>query len=340
MRTSHKLTQIILALASLVALAALSFGQVPILGQPGAAANIIEVSDQKPGSILVYPYYTSNTGQNKTDTRITLTNLMGTIAPIPPLGPNGQANGSVNVHLFFIEGSSCNQADLYVCLTKGASVSFKASDYDPDRTGYVVAVAVDVMGNPISWNALIGNAFVNAGTTVGNYGAEAFASQLGAGVQTAAVVNGLATLPLDGAVYDRGAVQFAVEIQSPNDATGQTIVQTAVTGNISTGAMNSVAQSGTGLVWRGDEKLVSFVRFIGGGCQSLNTINGTTPRVPTGLGVFLPKGSNGTVIYNTANPSVGLLITPTGNAWSGIRTLHKTQTAAGNLIIPVFMPAC
>ena len=129
-----------------------------------------------------------------------------------------------------------------------------------------------------------------------------------------------------------------MEIQSPNDAAGQQIVHVSLDGNIATAALTSVAQLGTGLLWRGDEKQGSFVRFISGNCQSINTINGTTPRVPTGLGVFLPKGSIGTLTYATNVGSVGLLLTPKTNTWSGIRTLHKTRTVNSTLTIPVFMP--
>ncbi len=353
MRTSHKLTQIFLGLAALVSLAAVSFGQVPTVGaQPPTPINQIEVSDQKPGSVLVFPYYTSN-AQTKADTRITLTNLMGTLSAVPP----GLGNGGIFVHIFFLRGSDCQQSDMYVCLTKGASISVKASEQDPEVTGYIVAVAVDMNGLPISWNALIGNAFVSAGTTVGNYGAEAFASTAAVGTfSTAAVVPGAtATLNFNGGIaanpnanppvvaapgYDRAADQFAVEIQSPNDATGQAIVHVSVNGDISTATVSSVSQSGTGLVIRGDEKQGSFVRFISGNCQAVNTITATAPRVPTGLGVFLPKGSIGTVVYNTNVGSVGLLITPNTNAWSGIRTLHKTRTINSALVIPVFMPVC
>ncbi len=329
MQTSHKLTRLFLGLASLISLAAMSFGQVPTFGAiaPITPVNQIEVSDQKPGSVLVYPYYTSN-AQAKSDTRITLSNLGAT---------------NVIVHLFLLSGNNCQQADQYVCLTKGASISFKASEQDPEMTGYIVAVAVNEMGAPIHRNQLIGNAFVNAGDVVGNYGAEAFAAIDGvvlAGQQIVAVApDGTAGLTFGG-VYDRAADQFAVEIQSPNDAAGQQIVHVSLAGNIATAALTSVAQLGTGLLWRGDEKQGSFVRFISGNCQSINTINATTPRVPTGLGVFLPKGSIGTLTYATNVGSVGLLLTPKTNTWSGIRTLHKTRTVNSTLTIPVFMPVC
>ena len=335
--TSHKFTQIFLGLAALVSLAAMSFGQVPTVGAfPAPVVNQIEVSDQKPGSLLVFPYYTSN-AQTKADTRITLTNLMGTLSAVPPTA----GNGSVIVHLFFLRGSDCQQSDQYVCLTKGASISFKASEQDPETTGYVLAVAVNAMGRPLHWNALVGNAFVNAGDIVGNYGAEAFAAADGFnGAVLPLNADGTATLPLDGNGYDRPADQFAVEIQSPNDATGQTIVHVSLSGNLSGGSMNNVAQAGTGLVVRGDEKQGSFVRFISGNCQSVNVINATTPRVPTGLGIFLPKGSIGTLVYNTNVGSVGVLLTPKNNAFSGIRTLHKTRTVSTTITIPVFMPVC
>jgi hypothetical protein len=188
---------------------------------------------------------------------------------------------------------------------------------------------------------LIGNAFVNNGATVGNYGAEAFASSLQDGSLTDGDgASGTAVLNFNGQAYDRGADQFAVEIQSPNDAAGQAIVHVSLAGNIASASVSGVAQNGTGLLWRGDEKQGSFVRFIGGNCQSINTISTSAPRVPTTLGVFLPKGHIGTLAYATNVGSVGLLLTPNTNAWSGIRTLHKTRTVNSSLTIPVFMPVC
>jgi hypothetical protein len=326
MQTSHKLTRLFFALASLVALATFSFGQVPTQGAGGVAVKQIEVSDQKPGSVLVFPYYTSS-AQSKADTRITLSNL-------------GAWN--IGVHIFFIAGNSCQQADQFVCLTKGASISFKTSDMDPEMTGYLLAVAVDAMGTPISYNALIGNAFLNISTVADNYSAEAFAAYRGAGEPAAELSNDgtLAALEFNGIYYDRGADQFAVEIQSPNDAPGQRIIHASLDGNLSAGSLASVSQSGTGLLWRGDEKQGSFVRFISGDCISDNTISTTAPRVPTGLGVFLPKGSIGTLSYATSAASVGLLLSPKANAWSGIRTLHKVRTKNSTITIPVYMPVC
>ncbi len=397
MRTSHKLTQLFLSLTALVALAAASLAQVPTnggivpsvggLGVVGIT-NQIEVSDQKPGSVLVFPYYTSNLN-TRTDTRITISNLATsnlTVVPAPGPNPVGafQYTGSIIVHVFFIRGADCQQSDQYICLTKGASISFLMSQQDPDTTGYVIAVAVDQNGLPVSWNALIGNAFVNNGTIQGNYGAEAFANTgpFGFLTTTANLQSASATLVFNGGVpagvpgglgnlpfvppaafvlgvpaavalgYDQVPNQFAVEIQAPADAPGQTVVHAGLSGDISLGgALLGAAQVGTGLVWRGDEKQGSFVRWLVGVCQTFGTIRVDNPRVPGTLGVFLPKGSSAVLRYDTG-PSVGLLLTPfqftaalpsgvIPGTFGGIRTLHKTRVAPTTaLVIPVFMPVC
>jgi len=401
MRTSHKLTQFFVALTALVALAAASFAQVPTTGAvvpianplaaPAAQVGIlnqIEVSDQKPGSVLVFPYYTSN-AQNKFDTRITISNLAtANLTVIPAPGPNPigafQYTGSIIVHVFFIRGGDCQQSDQYICLTKGASISFKMSEQDPDVTGYVIAVAVDQNGLPVSWNALIGNAFVNAGTVQGNYGAEAFANSGPFGFLTtlANLQSATATLLFNGGVpigvpgglanlpfvppaafplgvapavalgYDQVPNQFAVEIQAPANAPNQTVVHAGLAGDISGGAaLTGAAQVGTGLVWRGDEKQGSFVRWLSGGCQTFGVVRVDNPRVPGTLGVFIPAGQIGVLRYDTG-PSVGLLLTPfqftaalpsgvVAGTWGGIRTLHKTRVqVTTSLTIPVFMPVC
>ncbi len=66
------------------------------LGCPAGPVNV-HVSDQKAGSLLVFPYYVSKAAEQK-DTRLTISNI----------GEN-----ATTVHLFFIDGTSCNQADQF-----------------------------------------------------------------------------------------------------------------------------------------------------------------------------------------------------------------------------------
>jgi hypothetical protein len=368
MRTSHKLTRLFLALTALMALASVSFAQ-PIVGTAtNGATNQIQVSDQKPGSVLVFPYYVSDINA-KWDTRITISNTATGNIPVNAQGNFGLYTNSIIVHVFMVQGSNCSQADFFLCLTKGASMSFRMLEQDPGVTGTLIAVAVDYQGLPVSWNALIGNAFVNRGTWQGNYGAEAFASTQQVGWRTTTANNtsvtagllfngtpgnggGPGALPTMGSPivpdntanpttawgYDQIPNQFAVEIQSPVDAPGQRVVHAGLEGSLATGSLSGAGQVGTGLVWRGDEKQGSFTRWLSGGCQGEAVIADNTPRVPLTLAVFIPKGQIGVLRYDTG-PSVGILITPfqfeaspavgvKTGTWGGIRTLHKTRVAA------------
>ncbi|MGH9801358.1 MAG: hypothetical protein ACRD82_13415, partial [Blastocatellia bacterium] len=113
---------------------------------PGALASANSpVSDQKPGSVLIYNIYTSSTDPNRQNTRINLANTH-TVRP-------------AFVHLFFV-AEGCSVADSYVCLTANQTASFLASDLDPGTSGYLVAVATNSIGCPINFNYLIGDEYV------------------------------------------------------------------------------------------------------------------------------------------------------------------------------------
>jgi hypothetical protein len=336
MRTSHKLTRLFFALSALVVLAASAFA--------GPAPTNIGVSDQKAGSFLAFPYYTS-LGTN--DTRLTISNV---------------GDKSVAVHMFFI-GADCAQADQTICLTANASASFLASEYDPSNSGYLLAVAVDgnatlpsgaanpSVGCPIQYNGLIGNAFVNDGNYVGNYGAEAF--WLHKPFDTTVdcdLVNWKATLNFTGncgnGFYDMQPNQFVAEIQSPNDSVGQKIQMASIRGEVG-GTLSGSAQEGIGVAYNDGEKPGSYSNPFGSGCLRSFIVDTKTPRVPGGLGsqvginnnALIPSGRTGTLKWNTSG-SVGLISTPKTSKWSGIRTLHKTGVATNNkLIIPIFSSA-
>ncbi len=335
MRTSHKLTRLFFALSALVVLAASAFA--------GPAPTNIGVSDQKAGSFLAFPYYNSRAGA---DTRLTISNV---------------GDRTVAVHMFFI-GANCEQADQTVCLTANASASFLASEYDPENTGYLLAVAVapddrsfgTTTGCPVQYNGLIGNAFVNDGNYVGNYGAEAFwlhstPNNTAANGVVCNTNDWTATLTFNGNCgvggYDYQPNQFVAEIQSPNDSVGQRIIVAGLNGTVGT-SLSGAAQSGVGVAYNDGEKAGSFSSPFAGTCLRSFIINPTTPRVPGGLGsivgvnnnALIPSGRTGTLKWNTTG-SVGLILTPRQgtNKWSGIRTLHKTSVLpTASLVIPIF----
>ena len=299
-----------------------------VIGCQAAIVPNVRVSDQKAGSVLVYPYYTSNlAGTN--DTRISLTNASS---------PSTPKAYQAFVHVFLIDGASCLQTDFFVCLTPGATVTFTALDIDPEVTGYIIAVAVNgATGLPVQNNVLIGNAFVNTTDYFGNYGAESFAAN---STNLAADNGSTARLFFDGIGYDAVPKEFTVEIQSPLDVVApfQKIVTAGLIGDLSQGTMSGAVQAGIGQIINENEDTRSVSSIVTGGCQATGNIT-TSLRVAGGLGNLIKMGMAGTVKFKVGG-AVGLLLTPRGTKWGGIRTLHKTATVATSLTIPVFAPSC
>jgi len=287
------------------------------------AGGVVQANAQKTGSVLVFPYYNSQAA-TQSDTRLTISNV---------------GNVTANVHVFFIAGASCEAANLFICLTPRASFSFKASEYDPETTGWLLAVAVDDQGRPIRNNVLVGNGFVREGSYLGNYGAESFAARSGA--VAAFPNNNTATLFFDGSSYDAVPDQFAVELQSPQEVPGQRLVTVGLRGDLTASQMSGAGQVGTGLLVNGNESpMSSFVSFLNGNCQAQAILTGTTPRVAGGVNTLIPPGQVGTMRWQIG-AGVGLLMTPRGaNGWSGIRNLHKTRATTSAITIPVFPPVC
>jgi hypothetical protein len=311
--TSHKLTQFLLIVAALIVVTASSFA--------GSAPTNVGVSDHKAGSFLVFPFYNSKNGA---ETTMTLSNV-------------GQY--SANVHLLFMDGASCNQADTHICLTANASIEIKASEYDPQNSGYLLAFVVDNQGLLISYNGLIGNAFVNDGEYVGNYGAESFASLRPLGAFTDGGLGPFSSIFMDGVRYDLCPTAFAVEIKSPLSSVNQKIVLAGLFGALDISRASGIQQVGVGVAYNGQEAARSFSSFFPGGCFSQTIIDGTHPRVPSTLSTLIPKGEVGTLQFNVT-AAVGLIMSSNKSPLSGIRTLHVTQVGPSRIDVPQYTPPC
>ncbi|MFN7931581.1 MAG: DNRLRE domain-containing protein [Blastocatellia bacterium] len=281
----------------------------------------VQANAGKAGSVLVFPYYISRL-QTRADTSLSLSNIGSQI---------------VEAHLFFIDGTSCNSFDQFICLTPNASLAFDASEFDPETRGWLLAVAVDDQGRPTQNNALIGSAFVTDGEYVGNYGAEAFRAN---SATPATISNNNATLNFDGVGYDAVPSQFVAEIKSPLDATGQRIVTVGLSGDLKQKTLSGAAQVGSGQIFHGNETPFSnFSNFLLGACQASATFSATSPRVQPAMSQLLPTKQVGTVKLNVG-AAVGLLMTPRVAKWGGIRALHKTAVTTATLTIPIVVPTC
>jgi len=294
------------------------------------------VSDDKPGSVLIFNLYTSSlTAPNSQNTRINLTNT--------------NTKQGVAVHLFFVDGSTCSVADAFMCLTPNQTASFLASDLDPGVTGFLVAVAVNpVTGCPINFNFLIGDAFAKfASGHAANLGAEAVSAVAPTPVTCAATAD-TATLAFNGTAYGRlPRVLAADSIGSVADGNSTLVVINRIGGSLITG----IGNIGTifGVLFDDIETGISFsIPFSG--CQRNAILSDSLPRTTPRFSSFIPQGRTGGAKFwvgSADNAITGAEITFNPNTatnpgtFNGGHNLHKlTLTAAATLDIPIFTARC
>ncbi|MBI1765808.1 MAG: DUF11 domain-containing protein, partial [Acidobacteria bacterium] len=304
-------------------------GSVP--GYPATA----EISDQKAGSILMYPIYTSDAANpNSQNTRMSITNI--------------SSAETAYVHLYLVDGASCGVVDIFLCLTPNQTAAFTAADFDPGQTGYVVAVAVDrVTGLPMAYNCLIGDEFVKFSTGhQANLGAEAVAAVMmfPAGTDTTATT---ATLSFDGMRYNRLPRILALDnLQSRADQNNTLLIVNAVGGNFTRSGATLVSLFGS--VFDDGEVQYSFTQSTPT-CQFRSLINQNFPRMITRLDTAIPAGRTGWMkFWSTsdigmfgASINANTAAASNSGAFNQGHNLHKlTLTSASSIVVPVLTPAC
>ncbi len=294
-----------------------------------------EVSDQKPGSVLVYNLYSSSiAAPNAQNTRIAITN---TNPGLP-----------IAVHLFFVDGATCSIADSLVCLTPNQTASFLASDIDPGTTGYIVAVASDlVTGCPVDFNYLIGDEYVKLSSGhAANLAAEAFAALAG-GLPACNGLSVTALLSFDGTSYNRAPrVLAASNVPSRADGNDTLIVLNRFGGSLAAGA--STLGALFGILYDDAENPLSFT-FTAGVCQFRSSLSSSFPRTAPRFEQFIPAGRSGWAKFYSQS-DIGLLgaqlnfnanAGTAANAFNQGHNLHKlTLTTTATLTIPIFPPNC
>lgn len=289
-------------------------------------------SDQRPGSVLVFPLYTSSVANpNAENTRISMTNV--------------HAARPAFLHLFFLDGSNCSVADNFICLTPNQSTSFLVSDLDPGVTGYLIAVAVDSKGCPVNFNYLIGDEYVKltSGHSA-NLGAEAIAAISATPVDCGAA-SSTATMNFDGLKYNLlGRVIAADGLPSRGDGNDTLIVLNRIGGNLGLGA--TPLGSLFGIFYDDTENAVSFT-FNSGLCQFRSSISNSFPRITPRFEQFVPAGRTGWVKIGISGTSaegaiIGAVLNLTSNqsGFTGGRNFNKVTLGTSNLVIPVFPPSC
>lgn len=292
------------------------------------------VSVQKPGSILIYNLYTSSSiDPDSANTRINITNTTD--------------YGNVTVHLFFINGNSCEVSDSYLCLTTNQTTSFLASDMDPGVTGYLVAIAVDgLTGCPINFNYLVGDEYIQLQSGhAANLGAESFAAI----AETPCECDGnmpIVEIALDGENYNMAPRALAAShIPSPVDNNSTLMAINRVGGDLSLGPGNIGMLSG--VLFDDIERGFSF--SVVAGCQFREFFSNSFPRTAPRINQIISSGHSGwmrfftqddvgiigaTITYNPATQS-------NASAFNGGSSLHKLSfTNTAKFVLPTFPSAC
>lgn len=312
-------------------------GAFNLAQDPGVRlADSSVISDQKAGSVLIFPIYSSLvSASNLQNTRVNITNTDST--------------RNAFVHMFLIDGSTCSVSDAYVCLTANQTTSFLMSDLDPGITGYLIAVAVNADGCPVVFNELIGDEYVKiGGIHTANLGAFAVSALPGLLEETpCSASSASADLNFNGVSYNMLPRTVAAD-NLPDRANGNEtmLVLNRIGGNLFTSAAK--LESVFGVLFDDAENLYSF-SFNPNVCQFRAVLSNNFPRTTPRYGQIIPSGRSGwlklwsyndaAIIGATINFNPNHLSSP--GAFNQGHNLHTlTLTSSASLTIPVFPPSC
>lgn len=286
-------------------------------------------SDSKAGSVLFYNLYASDISRpGQENTQLNITNV--------------DENKSVLVHLFFVDSTSCQVADLFLCIPPTHHFSLLASEIDPGVKGYVVAVAVDAAGKPIKFNSLIGSAYVKLKT---GHQAHLNAISFAAIANTPAQVDELeetATLLFDGQKYDFSPrVLSLTNFASPVDGYSTLLVVNKFGGNLTkTTTVGTFANLPT--VLYNDAEVAYSVALPGNACQTRNELRDGYPRIIPRFSQIITSGHTGWMRFNDgeSNSIVGAALTYHPNKQrAGGTNLHQVaMMSRASYVLPLTAP--
>lgn len=303
------------------------------VGDPLVANN--KPGGNKPGSVLVYNLYTSSVSRpQEANTRINMTNT--------------EPMQTAYLHVFLLDSDSCTAADFFVCLTPNQTFSFLTSEYDPDVTGYIIAVAVNQnTGCPTQFNYLIGDEYVKlASGHAANLMAEAF-SALVPNPVNCDPNSSTATLAFDNQNYNAMPRTVAVDnIPSPSDGNATMLILNRLDANVDDVTPNIGLLFG--ILYNDRENGYSF-NLAGTGCQLRTVLSNGFPRTSPPFNTIIPAGRSGWMRFWATNDT-GLLgavinfntkVATSPSAYNQGRNLrHLTYTTNTKLTLPVITPVC
>lgn len=292
-----------------------------------------EVSDQKAGSVLLYPYYTSGSVSGNTEN--TLINITQT-ADVP-----------IATHIYLIRSTGTVRTR-DICLQAKQTQSFLAGSLDPGNSGYILIVAIDADGCPVGANTLIGDVSVKRPTGhSASLTAYAYAALSSGTIDGCGPTSTTANVNLDGIDYNRSPRTVAIDkVRSRADGNDTLLILDRVGGNLATGSIGNIGPvSGTLFNQSGMSFPFSF-NFAQP--HVVQPLRNSFPATVFPFEMAVPAGTVGWMKM-AGDADIGLLgavmnfnanANAQANAFNGGHGLRAlTVTPAASFVIPV-APAC
>lgn len=329
------ITKLLFAVLALISTASMAFGADPGVSRPDREADDVRrplPGDQKPGSILVYNIYASSAADpGKQDTDIALTNI--------------NASQSAFAHIFFV-ANGCSTADAFICLTPNQTVSFLASSIDPGITGYIMVVATDNKGCPVSFNYLLGSEYVKFESGhAANLAAESYAALYNGTLPGCTNTTTDIRIPLDGVRYNAAPRVLAVDkIPSAADGNSTMLILNSLEGNLAIGM--AIIRIFDITIF--DDTENPFASTGNGACQFRSLLSDTFPLTTPKFTQAIPSGRTGwmKLMAREERTISGAVINFNANAgtkkgaFNGGHNLPHLRYAGGGFSMPVFPPTC
>lgn len=288
-------------------------------------ASLASIGGQLPGSLLVYPLYSSiSTNTQAEDTRLTITNTSPT--------------DLVAVHIFWVDGSGSTIADTFLCLTSNQTTRYMASEFDPDIGGYLIAIAIDPLtGCPVNHNNLIGELYLK---TIAGQSANLAAISIQAleprpvQCDQASVT---AEIRFDGYYYQMLPTTLAVDhLPSPTDGLESLLIVDRIEGSLVAG-MRTIGDL-AGVVYNDLEVGQSFT-IASSRRQMRLPLADSTLRLTPRLSKSIPNGRTGWVRFSHVDQGamVGVVLTRSRQG----HNLHALgMTGTSRLVVPLTGRGC
>ena len=317
--------------AALVLLALLSPVRAADPGLP--LPETTEASDQKLGSLLIFPFYSSSaTAPASEDTRLALTNTNPTMP--------------VTVMLHFINGESGAVRISYLCLQPNQIITFTASAFDPGVRGFAIILAVNNIGAPIKFNHLVGEADIKLAT--GPRGSLKAIAVAALNLTPTLTTQSFFTLNFNGVMYNKLPRVLSLDnLRSVADGNTTVLVVNRLSNLILAPSVNAPPLNQIfGVLYDEDANPFS-VSFTSATPQLYGVLSDSFPLMTPRYSNLISTGRRAWLRLYKQNEDIALCgavlnsnANAAANAFTGARNLRAVTLTTASMSVAVYWPPC